>query len=256
MFFVQNNELIVYNNDMNRSDIGVKLKNLRIKSGKSQREVYEHFKIPQSTFSSWERGISEPSIQMVVRLCDYYGVDDILTELGFRTPEQEVGELTKAEERLVNSYRKLSKFSRETLSIIADRMAEDYRNVQPTLIPRPIYEQSASAGPGTFLDSNRYTMVEFPEEVVPNEATFGVRVSGDSMEPDYPDNSIVFVKQMKNLRPGDVGIFTLNGEGFIKELGENASLVSRNKSYEDIQIKEYDDLRVIGKVIGEPYLEK
>ena len=41
------------------------LKTLRLKAGYTQKDVYEHFKIPQSTFSSWEVGKSEPSGEML-----------------------------------------------------------------------------------------------------------------------------------------------------------------------------------------------
>ena len=47
------------------------LKNLRIKAGFTQKQVYEHFNIPQSTFSSWEVGKSEPSGDMLIKLCDF-----------------------------------------------------------------------------------------------------------------------------------------------------------------------------------------
>ena len=51
------------------------LKNLRIKAGFTQKQVYEHFNIPQSTFSSWEVGKSEPSGDMLIKLCDFYKCD-------------------------------------------------------------------------------------------------------------------------------------------------------------------------------------
>lgn len=52
-----------------------KLKDLRLKAGYSQKDVYEYFKIPQSTFSSWEVGKSEPSGEMLVKLCNFYKCD-------------------------------------------------------------------------------------------------------------------------------------------------------------------------------------
>ena len=51
------------------------LKSLRLKAGYSQKDVYEHFKIPQSTFSSWEVGKSEPSGEMLIKLCEFYKCD-------------------------------------------------------------------------------------------------------------------------------------------------------------------------------------
>lgn len=201
---------------------------------------------------SWENNNHKPDIEHVVMMAKIYNTS--VDELLGTNKEYSLG---LDEQKLIKIYRSLP-LSLKDLFMSFARSVDEYnrkRMKAARFIPRPIYEQSASAGPGTFLDSTRYTMEEFPEEAVPSDATFGVRVSGDSMEPDYPDGSIVFVKQMKNLRPGDVGVFTLNGEGFIKELGEDANLVSRNKNYEDIKINEYDDLRVVGKVVGDYFEE-
>ena len=52
-----------------------RLKKLRKLAGYSQKEVYEHFSIPQSTFSSWEVGKSEPSGEMLIQLCEFYKCD-------------------------------------------------------------------------------------------------------------------------------------------------------------------------------------
>ena len=60
---------------MASKDFSNKLKDLRLKAGYSQKDVYEHFKIPQSTFSSWEVGKSEPSGEMLVKLCNFYKCD-------------------------------------------------------------------------------------------------------------------------------------------------------------------------------------
>ncbi len=48
---------------------------------------------------------------------------------------------------------------------------------------------------------------------------------------------------------GEIGIIYLNGDVYIKKLGE-AELISLNKKYEPIQIGEYDSFRVFGKVVG------
>ena len=78
-------------------------------------------------------------------------------------------------------------------------------------------------------------------------ADFVIGVSGDSMEPDYSDGDIVYVRKVTELKQGEVGIFTIGNECFIKELGADR-LISRNKSYDDI--KGNEDVRLIGKVIG------
>lgn len=119
-------------------------------------------------------------------------------------------------------------------------------------ISRPLYDLPASAGNGQFLDSSHYEMMDFPAGVVPPDSTFCVRVAGDSMEPHFYDRDVVFVKQIPVINSGEIGVFVLNGEGFIKKYvceGERCSLVSLNPAYEPIEIKEADHLKVVGKVV-------
>lgn len=49
--------------------------------------------------------------------------------------------------------------------------------------------------------------------------------------------------------PGDIGVFVVNSNAFIKELGEK-ELISRNKDYKNIPIHEGDNVVCMGKVIG------
>jgi len=119
-------------------------------------------------------------------------------------------------------------------------------------ISRPLYDLPASAGNGQFLDSSHYEMMDFPAGIVPPDSTFCVRVAGDSMEPNFFNQDVVFVRQIPVINSGEIGVFVLNGEGFIKKYvceEESCSLVSLNPAYEPILIKESDHLKVVGKVV-------
>jgi phage repressor protein C with HTH and peptisase S24 domain len=63
-------------------------------------------------------------------------------------------------------------------------------------------------------------MVSFPESTIPQNAEFGIRVSGDSMEPVYQDGQIVWVQACQSLQPGEVGIFLYDGDGYVKRYEE------------------------------------
>ena len=230
--------------------IGDTLKVLRKRAGLTQRQAYEAIGVPQSTFSSWERGVAEPPLITLIKLCQLYGVRDVLKEFGLDGYNEDGSlDLNINEESLVENYRKLDKYNQETVYQLIERMAKSCQRIIK-MVQRPLYDLPASAGTGQFLDSDYFEMVDFPEDQVPADSTFAVRISGDSMEPDYTDESIVFVKQAKTLEPGEIGIFVLNNEGYIKELGDECNLISYNPSYPDIEISEFDDLRVIGKVVG------
>lgn len=67
------------------------------------------------------------------------------------------------------------------------------------------------------------------------------------MEPTYSDGDLVYVEKTQVVKPGEIGIFIVNGECFIKEAGEN-SLISHNKKYDPIPGSKH--INCIGKVLG------
>lgn len=114
-----------------------------------------------------------------------------------------------------------------------------------------LFDLAVRAGTGEPLGTTDYTTkIQIPTEQVPEEAHVCLRVNGDSMEPAYKDGDIVFIhKQDEPVREGEIGVFSLNGEGYMKRLGHK-ELESLNPKYPAIPIRQYDDLRCFGKVLG------
>ena len=83
-------------------------------------------------------------------------------------------------------------------------------------------------------------------DALPQNAAFGVPVSGDSMEPKFHDGDILIVSTEKP-HLGEVGIYTMDGQGYVKVLGKN-ELISLNPNYAPIRMTE--DIICNGKVIG------
>lgn len=55
------------------------LKELRQKENKTQKEIAEDLNITQRTYSNYETGKREPSIDMLINIADYYNTSiDIL----------------------------------------------------------------------------------------------------------------------------------------------------------------------------------
>ena len=96
---------------------------------------------------------------------------------------------------------------------------------------------------------------ETPDEIwvkeVPEaeDADYVIPISGDSMEPTYHDGDKVFVEKCDAVDIGEVGIFVVNGDVYIKELG-NKCLISYNEKYKPIRIGENDSVYCCGRVIG------
>jgi len=111
-----------------------------------------------------------------------------------------------------------------------------------------LYDIPVSAGLGNYLNDGAHEMIEV-DNTVPHTADYAVRVSGDSMMPRFIDKQIIFVHEQPALDEGEIGIFCLNNDVYLKKLGRGC-LISLNNKYEPIPVGEYDDLRVFGKVVG------
>ena len=73
------------------------------------------------------------------------------------------------------------------------------------------------------------------------------------MIPFVNDDDIVFVKSQPELEDGEIGIVVLNNSALCKKYcvrDGKVLLVSLNQKYEPIEIKEYDELHFVGKVVG------
>lgn len=109
--------------------------------------------------------------------------------------------------------------------IIAYRGTEAFTNVNDIYIPihvireRKVFYTTVSAGTGSFLDGEDYEMYSSPD--IPEEAAFGVHISGDSMEPRYHNEELVWIEQTEQLDDGEIGIFYLDGNAYIKRFQNN-----------------------------------
>ncbi len=54
--------------------IGKRLRDLREEEGLLQKDVAKALGISRSTYTNYEQGTREPSLDMVVKLCDFYKV--------------------------------------------------------------------------------------------------------------------------------------------------------------------------------------
>lgn len=116
-----------------------------------------------------------------------------------------------------------------------------------------IFENAVSAGTGNFLVDGPKETVRIDESILPEDTTFGVRISGDSMKPEFHDGQIAWVLQQESVANGEIGIFALNGEAYIKKFKIDKNgifLISLNKKYEPIKVGKNDRLDIFGKVLG------
>lgn len=249
-------------------EIGSVLRESRLNSKMTVEQVSkllteQGYKASQKTVYSWENGNSRPDIEILMKLCDIYGIKDILRTFGYDGYKEDGSlQLNMKEVDMVEKYRIISTHSPDGASVvdtvldreyaIAGKLKEQSEQIQKMdmeiaeeIIPTRLwayYGKIACAGSGFYFDDIPTDTIQAPDA----NADFIIGVSGDSMEPDYHDGEKLYVKKAEYLKKGDVGIFTINNQCFLKELGDNG-LISKNEKYNNISGSE--DVRLIGKVI-------
>jgi len=209
--------------------------------------------IGKGAVSKWELGQNVPSGYQLAALCDIF---DIADPVLFFTGRQLLND---------EGLRKVSEYKKDLIN--TGCYAPEPVITEVIYINMPVQLMAASAGTGNFLDGDNFEMVSFPENSVPAGADFGIRVSGDSMEPVYQNGQIVWVKQCSSLCPGEVGIFTYDGDGYIKMYSERVPedverftdsqgithmqpvLISYNKKYQPIIVTADKAFQIVGKVL-------
>ena len=172
-----------------------------------------------SSYSCWERGIRTPNAYQLLALCQALGIDDVMGYfLDGTIRESGMNLLNNEGQALVKQYVRLLNKSGDYSRLTELEYEESGKNED--IIEFDLYLQAASAGTGQFLDSDVHERISLPRMIVPSGAEFAIRVSGDSMEPAFYSDQLAFVKRTVSLNPGDLGIFLLDGESYIKKYEE------------------------------------
>ena len=151
--------------------------------------------------------------------------------------------------KLVKDYESLDYWGKRTVRSTMDlelerkkdedqnREMDDYiQSVSSKVIPLFLIPSAASyASPLYGEDYEDYTLTDDD----PPSASFAIRVQGDSMEPYIHDGSIAFCNR-DPLADGDIGVFCVDGESYIKQYHHDALgityLFSLNRKRADMDI--------------------
>ena len=238
---------------------GEKLKMYRENKNLTQEELAHLIGVAKSTISGYEKNSREPDVIKIKKLAAALNVsaDDLLE---IESKEKTI--LTKDDIQLIKKYRSLDSHGKEiidnVLALELKRYEDFLRDVskeinsykhETGIIQLPYFDLPVSAGTGEFLDNSFAETIDIPATPSAYKADFALRVSGDSMEPDYSNGDVLLVREQPAIEIGDLGIFILNGEGYFKEYGGDC-LISLNKAYDPIKILSDDSIYIKGKVIG------
>ena len=210
-----------------------------------QKLVELGYPIKRSAYSSWETGISQPNAEQFLAVCKILGITNIYNEfVGGFNPDDPLAQLNDTGKAKVMDYIHL-------LLISGEYLPEEKKAIRP-LRPMKLFDMPVSAGPGNFLDSDNYQLITVGNEV-PVKVDFGVRISGNSMEPQYLDKQIIWIQQTNTLSDGEIGIFLLNGNAYCKKYQNNSkgtALISLNPDYAPMPIHETDEFICFGRVLN------
>ena len=190
--------------------------------------------------------------QLIERGLDSFidGIDKSNRDEMLRFPS----DISQSEVSIMKKYRALDEHGKELVELVLDKELERVNTQDDSEVcfdrtAFRISEQPAAAGNGVYLGPESFYTVMVRTDALPRNAAFGVPVSGDSMEPKYHDGDILIVSTDKPER-GEVGIYTMDGQGYVKVRGNN-ELLSLNPAYDPIPMTE--DIICNGKVIGVLY---
>ena len=229
--------------------IGEIISTYRKKKGLLQQDLAdelakEGIKISYKAISNWERNLAEPSVTIFYKVCRILGITNMYEAYFGVNPADPFSSLTDEGREKAMDYINLlhasGMYEKQTAKIIPFRSID-------------IFENAVSAGTGNFLVDGPKETVRIDESILPEDTTFGVRISGDSMEPEFHDGQIAWVLQQESVANGEIGIFALNGEAYIKKLKDDKDgifLISLNEKYAPIKVGENDRLDIFGKVLG------
>lgn len=221
----------------------------RARAGLTQSELAQRLNVTVSAVGNWEAGLRRPDLNLVAPLCAALGIS---VGVLFGVP-QRLDEIGREGRQLIERYRTLNATNRKVIDRMLDTLAdlqleelrERIRDVRCIIRS----DLKACAGTGNALDeaSGDRVYVHLDERAA--RADEIITVTGDSMEPTFHSGDEVLVEHCQTIRPGEIGIFVADGAGYIKEYRRD-HLYSHNPDYDPLYMKDFEDVRCVGRVIG------
>ena len=219
----------------------------RRKKGLSQEELGSRVSVRKNAVGAWESGRSRPDLSSIPVICETLGLslEQFFGIPGMKEEADVPVEFAERYNALTDYHRQIILKQMETLlemqkpaGIAKRKLIRLFRN-----------DLSACAGPSFMIGETTGEEVWVEETPITAQADEIIRVSGDSMEPQFHDGDEVLVRHGASLRPGEIGVFTNGDAGYIK-VYQRDGLHSLNPAYPTMFFGDGDEVRCIGKVLG------
>lgn len=213
---------------------------IEIKYG-NVKSFSEHAGLKYTTVRSiLERGVLNAKVENVIKICDALGIK----------PE----DILKVEDSIINDTNKkmiqLNPDRQQNVYNYADNQLREQNN---TIVRMPRTQikllGAVSAGTGEELQDDT-TEVDYTGTVP--EYDYALQVNGDSMEPLFTDQQIIFVKRAEEAFNGQIVIAYVDGKAYVKKYHcteYNCELVSLNSKYKPIDVSGNENFKIKGVVV-------
>ena len=237
---------------------GTRLKARREQLGITQPQLAEMLGVSKGAIGNYETDANSPKATILFKVFDVLKCDAnylFQDEIGNNYPMK----VSYDEYESIKKYRNLDDHGKELVNYTLDKETERIEKYgklgeasRPiTAFPMRLisyYFKNASAGTGQLVIDNLPDKdIEIPDKPEYRNVSYAIGVNGSSMEPVFYDGDILLVEATREIEVGDIGIFQINDECFVKKLGEK-ELISLNKDYKNIPLDE--TAATLGKVIG------
>lgn len=245
-----------------KQDFGALIRARRKMLGMNQARLAETTGVSRNAVAGWETGHSRPDLSTVPPLCEALGIS-LDSFFGVETPRLE------EERRLLRFFSSLDQRDREAILWQTEALAQGRKRQTAVTAPNVMQEKKeevleipvphyvtvfrsdlgAAAGNGAALGEAQGDEIYLLADHETEQADEVITVSGSSMEPTFMDGDRVLVQHTDRLRPGEIGVFLVDNEGFIKEYQPDG-LHSHNPAYGLIPLSGEETVRCVGRVIG------
>ena len=231
---------------------GDRLKQARENKGYNQKQFAERLGVTPTRLNYWEKDKREPDVAIIKQIAQILDVSsDWLIGNNLINENVDIT-LSANEKQHIKKYRSLDHYGRKAVDSLMDIELERCSVVVelPRLITLPMADLPASAGTGQWLDENgHFEDIDVIDTPQARTANIIIKVSGDSMEPLFHDGDALLVQRKAEVEQGEIGVFIIDGCGYIKKLGHN-ELISVNPEYDNITLTSDNAAECYGKVVG------
>lgn len=205
-----------------------RLKDLRENAGMNMKEAADALGYKYMRYVNYEKGERTLNSEQLIKIADFY---DVTIDYVLGRDDRVI------KPPLVKKYEALDDVSRQVVDSVVDlEMSRSAPEIAPLKVI-PLFP--AAAGPGEPIEGNAIDKCEVHAD---SAADFAVRISGDSMEPQFKDGEIVLCRQ-KEAEAGDIAVIMVNGlllvKQFVPGYGGQWYLRSLNRDRADL---DYDHL--------------